>query len=126
MLLKHLLSIHLRSSMSSLEEPLGFDKLPIMSTIDRMQRFSSGACRQRPWIGMLLIAWFTLAFLAQININFICLLEEYEGSAREAFPWVRHTRDFSQGDTVNWRTSSLGKNPKIFGNGCDSWYTPYH
>lgn len=33
--------------MSSLEEPLGFDKLPSMSTIDRIQRFSSGACRPR-------------------------------------------------------------------------------
>lgn len=30
--------------MSSLEEPLGLDKLPSMSTIDRIQRFSSGAC----------------------------------------------------------------------------------
>lgn len=33
------------SAMSSLEEPLGLDKLPSMSTIDRIQRFSSGACR---------------------------------------------------------------------------------
>ncbi|CAN1250340.1 Hydroxymethylglutaryl-CoA lyase, mitochondrial [Linum perenne] len=33
------------SAMSSLEEPLGFDKLPSMSTIDQIQRFSSGACR---------------------------------------------------------------------------------
>lgn len=34
-------------TMSSLEEPLGFDKLPSMSTIDRIQRFSSSACRPR-------------------------------------------------------------------------------
>ncbi|GAB4855959.1 hypothetical protein Ancab_024598 [Ancistrocladus abbreviatus] len=33
--------------MSSLEEPLGLDKLPSMSTIDRIQRFSSSACRPR-------------------------------------------------------------------------------
>jgi len=33
--------------MSSLEEPLGLDKLPSMNTIDRIQRFSSGACRPR-------------------------------------------------------------------------------
>ncbi|CAI0541972.1 unnamed protein product [Linum tenue] len=33
------------SAMSSMEEPLGLDKLPSMSTIDRIQRFSSGACR---------------------------------------------------------------------------------
>jgi hydroxymethylglutaryl-CoA lyase len=35
------------SIMSSLEEPLGLDKLPSMSTIDSIQRFSSGACRPR-------------------------------------------------------------------------------
>lgn len=35
------------STMSSLEEPLGVDKLPSMSTVDRIQRFSSGACRPR-------------------------------------------------------------------------------
>ena len=33
--------------MSSLEEPLSFDKLPSMSTIDRIQRFSSSACRSQ-------------------------------------------------------------------------------
>lgn len=31
--------------MSSMEEPLGFDKLPSMRTIDRIQRFSATACR---------------------------------------------------------------------------------
>lgn len=35
------------SIMSSLEEPLGFDKLPSMSSIDRIQKFSSSACRSR-------------------------------------------------------------------------------
>lgn len=39
-------------TMSSLEEPLAFDKLPSMSTIDRIQRFSSGACRPRDDVGM--------------------------------------------------------------------------
>lgn len=34
-------------TMSSLEEPLGLDKLPSMSTVDKIQRFSSGACRPR-------------------------------------------------------------------------------
>ncbi|XP_061953956.1 hydroxymethylglutaryl-CoA lyase, mitochondrial-like [Populus nigra] len=32
---------------SNLEEPLGFDKLPSMNTIDRIQSFSSSACRPR-------------------------------------------------------------------------------
>jgi len=35
------------SAMSSLEEPLGFDKLPSMNTIERIKSFSSGACRPR-------------------------------------------------------------------------------
>lgn len=39
-------------TMSSLEEPLSFDKLPSMSTMDRIQRFSSGACRPRDDVGM--------------------------------------------------------------------------
>lgn len=39
--------LHRSAIMSSLEEPLGFDKLPSMSTVDRIQRFSSGACRPR-------------------------------------------------------------------------------
>lgn len=34
------------AKMSSLEEPLGLDKLPSLSTID-IQRFSSTACRPR-------------------------------------------------------------------------------
>ncbi|KAF4378504.1 hypothetical protein CsatB_028654 [Cannabis sativa] len=108
--------------MSSLEEPLGFDKLPSMSTIDRMQRFSSGACRPREDNMGMGNCWIEGRTCSTSN----SCSEEYEGSAREAFPWVRHTRDFSQGDTVNWRTSSLGRNPKIFGNGCDTWYTPDH
>ncbi|KAF4376417.1 hypothetical protein G4B88_000105, partial [Cannabis sativa] len=134
-------SIHLRSSMSSLEEPLGFDKLPSMSTIDRMQRFSSGACRPREdnmGMGNCWIEGRTCSTSNSCRVRgttskmkgrcttLFHFIEEYEGSAGEAFPWVRHTRDFSQGDTVNWRTSSLGRNPKIFENGCDSWYTPDH
>lgn len=39
--------VSLFTTMSSLEEPLGLDKLPSMSTIDRIQRFSANACRPR-------------------------------------------------------------------------------
>ncbi|XP_060961164.1 cellulose synthase-like protein E6 [Cannabis sativa] len=93
-----------------------------MSTIDRMQRFSSGACRPREDNMGMGNCWIEGRTCSTSN----SCSEEYEGSAGEAFPWVRHTRDFSQGDTVNWRTSSLGRNPKIFENGYDSWYTPDH
>lgn len=48
--------------------------------------------------------------------------EDYEGCETEIFPWVRHTRDFSQGDTLNRRTSSLGRN-QVIGSGCSSWYS---
>ncbi|KAL6524810.1 hypothetical protein OROMI_030403 [Orobanche minor] len=34
--------------MSSLEEPLGLDKLPVLSNIDRYYMFSSNACRPIP------------------------------------------------------------------------------
>ncbi|KAL0389279.1 UNVERIFIED_CONTAM: Hydroxymethylglutaryl-CoA lyase, mitochondrial [Sesamum calycinum] len=38
-------SVAFASRMSSLEEPLGLDKLPSLSNIDRLYRFSSSACR---------------------------------------------------------------------------------
>ncbi|KAH9683651.1 Hydroxymethylglutaryl-CoA lyase [Citrus sinensis] len=60
--------------MSSLEEPLGLDKLPSMN---------------------------------------------YDEYTREAFPWRRHTRDMSHGDSFSRRTVSLGRNHKMFGSACD-------
>lgn len=48
--------------------------------------------------------------------------EDYEEYTREAFPWKRHTRDISRGDSFNQRTLSLGRNHRVFGNICDSWY----
>ncbi|PON75701.1 2-isopropylmalate synthase [Parasponia andersonii] len=114
--------LHLHSSMSSLEEPLGFDKLPSMSTMDRIQRFSSGACRPREDNMGMGNCWIEGRCCSTSH----SCSEDYEGSAREAFPWVRHTRDFSQRDTLKQRTSSFGGNAVIFGNGCDSWYTPDH
>lgn len=104
--------------MSSLEEPLGFDKLPSMSTIDRIQRFSSGTCRPREDnIGMG-NCWIEGRTCSTSN----SCSEDYEGCETEIFPWVRHTRDFSQGDTLNRRTSSLGRN-QVIGSGCSSWYS---
>ncbi|KAL5580316.1 hypothetical protein UlMin_012758 [Ulmus minor] len=105
--------------MSSLEEPLGFDKLPSMNTIDRIQRFSSGACRPREDNVGMGSCWIEERLCSTSN----SWNENYKGCGRDTFPWVRHTRDFSQGDMLNRRTLSLGRNHMILENGCDSWYS---
>ncbi|GLT54241.1 hypothetical protein SLA2020_274560 [Shorea laevis] len=106
--------------MSSLEEPLGLDKLPSMSTIDRIQRFSSGACRPRVddmGMGNCWIEGRTCSSSNSCN-------EDYAEKSREAFPWRRHTRDMCQGDSLKKRSLSLGRSTLVFGNGCDSQYIP--
>ncbi|XP_062172569.1 hydroxymethylglutaryl-CoA lyase, mitochondrial [Alnus glutinosa] len=106
--------------MSSLEEPLGLDKLPSMSTIDSIQRFSSGACRPRVddmGMGNCWIDGRTCSSSNSCN-------EDYEEYSWEAFPWRRHTRDICQGDSLKRRSLSLGRSTLAFGNGCDSRYIP--
>ncbi|KAM3740493.1 hypothetical protein ACB098_08G102700 [Castanea mollissima] len=110
------------STMSSLEEPLGVDKLPSMSTIDRIQRFSSGACRPRAEDVGMGNCWIEGRSCSSSN----SCNEDYENYSREAFPWKRHTRDVSQGDSLNKRSLSLGRNTLVFRNVCDSWYVPDH
>ncbi|KAE8037301.1 hypothetical protein FH972_009901 [Carpinus fangiana] len=108
--------------MSSLEEPLGLDKLPSMSTIDSIQRFSSGACRPRVddmGMGNCWIEGRTCSSSNSCN-------EDYEEYSREAFPWRRHTRDMCQGDSLKRRSLSLGRSTLVFANGCDSRYIPDH
>lgn len=101
--------------MSSLEEPLGLDKLPSMSTIDRIQRFSSNACRPSgDGMGMG-SCWIEGSSCSTSN----SYDEEYDEYTREAFPWRRHTRDMSHGDSFSRRTVSLGRNHKMFGSACD-------
>lgn len=108
--------------MSSLEEPLGVDKLPSMSTVDRIQRFSSGACRPRAEDVGMGNCWIEGRSCSSSN----SCNEDYENYSREAFPWKRHTRDVSQGDSLNKRSLSLGRNTLVFRNVCDSWYVPDH
>ncbi|KAK4607461.1 hypothetical protein RGQ29_001341 [Quercus rubra] len=108
--------------MSSLEEPLGVDKLPSMSTIDRIQRFSSGACRPRAEDVGMGNCWIEGRSCSSSN----SCNEDYENYSREAFPWKRHTRDVSQADSLNKRSLSLGRNTLVFRNVCDSWYVPDH
>ncbi|GAV62146.1 HMGL-like domain-containing protein [Cephalotus follicularis] len=107
--------------MSSLEEPLGFDKLPNMSTIERIQRFSSGGCRPSVDDVGMGNCWIEGRCCSTSN----SCNEQDEEYRTEAFPRRRHSRDFSQGDSFNLRTSSLGRNRMLFGHVCDS-YLPDH
>ncbi|XP_023639837.1 hydroxymethylglutaryl-CoA lyase, mitochondrial isoform X2 [Capsella rubella] len=95
--------------MSSLEEPLGFDKLPSMSTIDRIQRFSSGACRPRDDFGMG-HRWIDGRDCSTSN----SCIDDDRSFGKESFPWRRHTRKLSEGElhlirniSVSGRTSTV-------------------
>ncbi|XP_022153031.1 hydroxymethylglutaryl-CoA lyase, mitochondrial [Momordica charantia] len=105
--------------MSSLEEPLGLDKLPSMSTIDRIQRFSSGACRPIGNDMGMGICWIQGGRSSSSNS-----CNEYDEDARETFPWRRHRKDTSQNGSVNQRTMSLGRKNSLSGNFCDSHCSP--
>ncbi|XP_022731471.1 hydroxymethylglutaryl-CoA lyase, mitochondrial-like isoform X2 [Durio zibethinus] len=115
-------SFRLLFTMSSLEEPLGFDKLPSMSTIDRIQRFSAGACRPRGDDMGLGNCWIDGRSCSTSN----SCDEDYEEYTGEAFPWRRHVKDVSEGGTFNRRASSLSKNRMKFEYVCDSRYLPDH
>ncbi|GLT58707.1 hypothetical protein SLA2020_315780 [Shorea laevis] len=107
--------------MSSLEEPLGFDKLPSMSTVDRIQRFSSTACRPRGDDVGMGNCWLDGRTCSTSN----SCEEDYE-EYDEAFPWRRQTRNVSEGGSFNRRSSNSGRNHNNFGNICDSRYLPDH
>ncbi|XP_031264474.1 hydroxymethylglutaryl-CoA lyase, mitochondrial [Pistacia vera] len=103
--------------MSSMEEPLGFDKLPSMRTIDRIQRFSGSACRPSGDDMGMGNCWIEGMSCSTSN----SCDEDRDEYTREAFPWKRHTRDMSQGETFGRRTKSLGRNHMIFGNTLDKY-----
>ncbi|XP_010544284.1 PREDICTED: hydroxymethylglutaryl-CoA lyase, mitochondrial-like isoform X2 [Tarenaya hassleriana] len=92
--------------MSSLEEPLGLDKLPSMRTIDRIQRFSSGACRPRADDLGLGHCWLEGRDCSTSN----SCNDDDDNYGREGFPWRRHTRKMSDGEPILRRTSTLGMN----------------
>ncbi|OIW04178.1 hypothetical protein TanjilG_00738 [Lupinus angustifolius] len=97
--------------MSSLEEPLGLDKLPSMSTIDRIQRFSSGACCSRVDNLGMGNRWLEGRSCSTSNT----CNEDYEEYTEETFPWKRQTRDLSQGgDYFNQNTANKGRSSMKF------------
>lgn len=97
--------------MSSLEEPLSFDNLPSMSTIDRIQRFSSSACRPREDLGMG-ARWIEESRCSTSN----SCSEDTEDFLEEAFPWGRKSREKSNANSFIWRSMSLGRNHMAQGN----------
>ncbi|OIW20983.1 hypothetical protein TanjilG_26747 [Lupinus angustifolius] len=97
--------------MSSLEEPLSLDKLPSMSTINRIQRFSSGACR--PSVDNLGMGdcWIEGRSCSTSN----SCNENNEECTVEAFPWKRQTRGMSRGDSFSQKTMTMGRNSMKLG-----------
>ncbi|XP_065879026.1 hydroxymethylglutaryl-CoA lyase, mitochondrial isoform X1 [Euphorbia lathyris] len=108
--------------MSSLEEPPYLDKLPSMNTIDRIQRFASGACR--PTVDDMGMGNFWIEGRSCTSSN--SCEEDYEEYTRETFPWKRHTRNLSQGDSFNHRSVNLGKSRMACRTVWDSHYFPDH
>ncbi|OAY61290.1 hydroxymethylglutaryl-CoA lyase, mitochondrial isoform X2 [Manihot esculenta] len=108
--------------MSSLEEPLGLDKLPSLSTIERIRRFSSSACRPSANDMGMGNCWIEGRGCSSSN----SCEEDYEEYTGETFSWKRHTRDLSHGDSFNRSTMSLGRKSMVCGTVCDSWYFPDH
>ncbi|XP_027343050.1 hydroxymethylglutaryl-CoA lyase, mitochondrial-like isoform X2 [Abrus precatorius] len=108
--------------MSSLEEPLGLDKLPSMSTIDRIQRFSSGACR--PTVDNLGMGccWIDGRSCSTSNS---CDEDDEEYTA-ETFPWKRQTRDMSRGGSFSQKAATFGRNSMKFGMIDNSFGTSDH
>ncbi|KAE8687187.1 Hydroxymethylglutaryl-CoA lyase [Hibiscus syriacus] len=101
--------------MSSLEEPLGFDKLPSMRTIDRIQRFSAGACRPSADDMSMGNSWIDGRNCKTSN----SCDEDHEDYTGETFPWRRQVRDVSEG-AFNQRAKSLSKNREKLGHVCKS------
>ncbi|XP_027933292.1 hydroxymethylglutaryl-CoA lyase, mitochondrial-like isoform X2 [Vigna unguiculata] len=115
-----LLSIQI--TMSSLEEPLGLDKLPSMNTIDRIQRFSSGACRPRVDNLGMGNCWIEGPSCSTSNS---CDEDDEEYTA-ETFPWRRQTRDLPHGDSFSQKTMTMGRNSLKFGAIDNSFYPSDH
>ncbi|XP_071722980.1 hydroxymethylglutaryl-CoA lyase, mitochondrial isoform X1 [Rutidosis leptorrhynchoides] len=99
--------------MSSLEEPLGFDKLPSMDTIDRIQRFSS-ACRPTADDMGIGNCWIEGRICSTSN----------SCSEDEEFPWRKHAKSASHNESFKRRTPSIGRT-HIYGQVCDSYF-PTH
>lgn len=91
--------------MSSLEQPLGLDKLPSLSNIDWLNRCSSSACRPIEEDMGMGNCWIEGRSCSSSN----SCDEDSEEYRRETLPWKRQMRGSSQ------RTSNAGRNPVACG-----------
>ncbi|CAO2837413.1 unnamed protein product [Amaranthus hypochondriacus] len=98
--------------MSSLEEPLSFDKLPSMSTIDRIQRFSSSACRSQGEDMGMGARWIEGSRCSTSN----SCSEDAEDYMEEASPWGRNNMEKSHANACIWRSLSAGRNHMAYGS----------
>ncbi|XP_075512126.1 hydroxymethylglutaryl-CoA lyase, mitochondrial isoform X1 [Primulina tabacum] len=105
-------------TMSSLEEPLGLDKLPSLSEIDRVRRLSSSnGCRPiREDVGMG-NCWIEGRSCSSSNS---CNEEFQEYRQDPTITWRRQRRDLLQ------RTSSLGRSTSPQGTMSESRYSPHY
>ncbi|KAL2535934.1 Hydroxymethylglutaryl-CoA lyase [Forsythia ovata] len=102
--------------MSSLEQPLGLDKLPSLSNIDWLNRCSSSACRpigENMGMGN---CWIEGRSCSSSN----SCDEDVEEYRRETFTWKRQMRDDAQ------RMSNAGRNSVACGTVNDLRYLPNH
>ncbi|KAG8388930.1 hypothetical protein BUALT_Bualt02G0176500 [Buddleja alternifolia] len=95
--------------MSSLEEPLGLDKLPSLSNIDRIYRFSSTACRPIGEDMGMGNCWIEGRSCSSSNSS----NEDFEECTQEPIIWGRKMRNSLR------RTSSLGRNSVACGTKSD-------
>ncbi|XP_057954826.1 hydroxymethylglutaryl-CoA lyase, mitochondrial [Malania oleifera] len=107
--------------MSSLEEPLGLDKLPSLSTIDR-QRFSSSACSPSMEDMGMGSCWIEGRNCRSSNN----CDEDYENHKRERFTWRRQRKDEPHSNSFNQRILSLGRNHSVYGSASECQYLPDH
>ncbi|XP_065879030.1 hydroxymethylglutaryl-CoA lyase, mitochondrial isoform X2 [Euphorbia lathyris] len=87
-----------------------------------IQRFASGACR--PTVDDMGMGNFWIEGRSCTSSN--SCEEDYEEYTRETFPWKRHTRNLSQGDSFNHRSVNLGKSRMACRTVWDSHYFPDH
>lgn len=99
--------------MSSLEEPLGLDKLPSLSTIDFSRRFSSKRCSTSGDDDQLGYCWIEGKTFGSTN----SYKEDLKECRREGFTWKQHKREITHNDVV-WE--NIGRNHDTNGNRCQT------
>ncbi|KAK1368921.1 hypothetical protein POM88_035013 [Heracleum sosnowskyi] len=102
--------------MSSLEQPLGLEKLPSLRTIERLDSFRSTSCSPRGVDGGMRECWIEGRSSGSSN----SCSEDFEEYRRESFTWSRTRNE------IFCRSSCLDHSNGIYGIKCDSPYFSYH